>query len=663
MEFGKKDDSWMLSIYREMGYYICRREEYDRALTFFDEALTKVAVDKRTFLGRSRARSKVCDYEGAIRDIEKALEIDPDDLTVTAQRALNMYLSCEFEDALVLNYQMVPNRTKPDNFTMGVMHCNEAIENCVGLRTGHPLRDHYKIIRRIAWKKIKEVENPFAVERKRKTKKSEEGRKIIKEPVIPDIRALQAQSKSMGDELCILDSLHSFKAESDVIPPCKFPYRPKQRNTSNIENYMAEKYLDSMYLDKIFLKGLKYHPGTISPNEKGTKSIINLSKEGYKLLSYKQELLRTRRPFYFLKHQEARITGAFRKRVLAQWKKLQVAAKVQADNLLRLVKQAVHQKRTRYALEMAEKLKTYCQCINKQLLPNRDEYLQIMYKFVALAYYQMYRINDNQHESNQSKRILDWMGLPYSREPSLDSIIVQFKDVFVDWKKQIFIFEDRLRKAKSPDEMCWLYHELARYHTEIKQYELARVYCRKCVQEGTLAESMHWIINGMMMLGKLSMQQHNKNDAKTDFTNALKVARKMGDAVLERYIIKCLRVVDVVEFDDHFGAKVVEKREKQIINLLTGEGIKDEVAFLFRKMDVMPADRRMSVMPGIRVEDTKKPTLSMQKSSIMPTSKPSVEGKPPKHVLEAASKATAAEGGGESKKGVAFIELIKFHID
>ncbi|KAF5275882.1 hypothetical protein FQR65_LT04121 [Abscondita terminalis] len=110
-------------------------------------------------------------------------------------------------------------------------------------------------------------------------------------------------------------------------------------------------------------------------------------------------------------------------------------------------------------------------------------------------------------------------------------------------------------------------------------------------------------------------------DAKTDFTNALQVAREMGDAV-----IKCLRVVDVVELDDHFGAKVVEK---QIINLLTGEEIKDEVAFLFRKMDVMPADRRMSVMP------------------------------------EAASKATAAESSGESKKRCCFyrVDKVPYRLD
>lgn len=36
---------------------------------------------------------------------------------------------------------------------MGVMHCTNAIENCIGERAGRPLRDHFQIIRKLAWKK------------------------------------------------------------------------------------------------------------------------------------------------------------------------------------------------------------------------------------------------------------------------------------------------------------------------------------------------------------------------------------------------------------------------------------------------------------------------------------------------------------------------------
>lgn len=87
----------------------------------------------------------------------------------------------------------------------------------------------------------------------------------------------------------IRSSLYTHDTVEDFIPPGKpFPYKPLQRYTTNIKNYMAEKYLDSLYLDKIFLENLKNAPGVGSPNVQGTKKIIQMCKNGFKALSYKQ---------------------------------------------------------------------------------------------------------------------------------------------------------------------------------------------------------------------------------------------------------------------------------------------------------------------------------------------------------------------------------------
>lgn len=77
-------------------------------------------------MGRSIARAKAVQYQGALEDINKALELDESDLVVLAHKALNTYLSCEFEDALVQNLRRVPYRKKPDSFVMGVMHVSFA---------------------------------------------------------------------------------------------------------------------------------------------------------------------------------------------------------------------------------------------------------------------------------------------------------------------------------------------------------------------------------------------------------------------------------------------------------------------------------------------------------------------------------------------------------
>lgn len=38
--------------------------------------------------------------------------------------------------------------------------------------------------------------------------------------------------------------------------------------------------------------------------------------------------------------------------------------------------------------------------------------------------------------------------------------------------------------------------------------------------------------------------------------------------------------------------------------MMAGSNMKDEAAYLFRKMSAMPAARRMSVMPGVKLNDS-----------------------------------------------------------
>lgn len=65
-----------------------------------------------------------------------------------------------------------------------------------------------------------------------------------------------------------------------------------------------------------------------------------------------------------------------------------------------------------------------------------------------------------------------------------------------------------------------------------------------------------------------------------------------------------MQVVEKADFEDMRGPKVLEKREKQIIDMMAGTAMKDEAAFLFKQMSAMPAARRMSVMPGVRLDDS-----------------------------------------------------------
>lgn len=315
------------------------------------------------------------------------------------------------------------------------------------------MRDHYLIIRRLAWKKNFEEQKRFQPKSKYKKKKKKKvipdtRASTVKDPIVPLKSARNIQSLTSGmfpstmsyndgafEQLSIRDSIYSAKSEHNIVPPrIQFPYRPLQRYTSNIQNYMAEKYLDTLYKDKLFLKNLPKEPGVACPNEAGTEKILLLAKTGYKTVKYKQELLRARRPFYFIKYQEATSSGALKVRQEQQLNKLRVTAKKDADLIVVKMREALEEKNWRLVLELAEKLKSYCDLKSKKILPEREKYMDVLYDTVCQAHFDLKRLNKEQLEWDQEKRIYKMLGLHLSREPSTDSVIEQFKGVFIDWK-------------------------------------------------------------------------------------------------------------------------------------------------------------------------------------------------------------------------------------
>lgn len=158
LQYGKKNEIVGCdTLYREMGYYILALEQYEKSVKAFDEAIKHTPDDIRALIGRSRSRAKNCLHKGAIKDINKALELQPGNLAASADKALITYLNCDFENGLVQNTRMLSIRQKPEHFALGVMHCSNAIDTSVGEPAGKPLRDHFKIIRELAWKKNRRV--------------------------------------------------------------------------------------------------------------------------------------------------------------------------------------------------------------------------------------------------------------------------------------------------------------------------------------------------------------------------------------------------------------------------------------------------------------------------------------------------------------------------
>nr|CAH7748002.1 unnamed protein product [Callosobruchus chinensis] len=150
-----------------------------------------------------------------------------------------------------------------------------------------------------------------------------------------------------------------------------------------------------------------------------------------------------------------------------------------------------------------------------------------------------------------------------------------------------------------------------------------------------------------MLLVRINIQQHNKNDARTDLQEASTIADQLQDKNLKEYLEKCLEVVETIEFDDLFGPKMLEKREQKMLSMMSTPKMKDEFAHLFRMMSAMPASRRLTVMPGVRMDDStdRKKSRAM---SIIPGNEREDQ--------------SAVKQRIRMSKGVGFMELVQYHV-
>ncbi|KAL3266818.1 hypothetical protein HHI36_010972 [Cryptolaemus montrouzieri] len=643
--------------YRELGYYVKQREEYERSLKFFDESLKKDPDCVRTLHGRVDARAKSIKFSGALEDIQRILNVDPDNIYLRGQKALLTYLVCEFETALVQNFRNVPLRKKPDNFVMGVMHCENAIMNCISERAGKPLRDHFKLIRQIAWTKTLEKQRPYrpvALLRKKKKKSvymnlpTTQRKKIDKEDKkkekVQSNKERTRRSTSSNEGKIFSASIAMFEESSSIMDTlgshedslanfrvplgAPFPYSPLQRHTSNIENYLAERYLDKLYHDKSFLKHLPTIMGATIANQKGSDKIIQLAKRGFKNISQTQEILRARRPFYFIKYQEATTCGKLDDRKKQALKLLQDAALKQANFIMSKIENAVQDRRLRRLLESVEKFITFVESTTKKIFPTRQAYLSKMVELLCEGFYEMKKFSKNMTDEEKDTRVKIVLGLPMEKYPSTDSLATDLRDWFINWKKMTAIYKKRLFRASSPEEFAWLYHELSRFSFEMKQYELSRMYARKCITEANLCKKLKWILNAMLLIVRIDILQRNKNDAKTQVKHARKVANRMKDADMLELLERCIEAIEQSTIDDVLGIKVLEMREKNIVKLLTTQQMKDEAVLLFRRIATLPPTKRMSVMPGFTYADKSRKTSSSSDSLVSDVSKKSKKVEP-----------------------------------
>ncbi|CAB3224225.1 unnamed protein product [Arctia plantaginis] len=258
------------------------------------------------------------------------------------------------------------------------------------------------------------------------------------------------------------------------------------------------------------------------------------------------------------------------------------------------------------------------------LLPGKDKYLQELHFIVANAFLDQKRVRDSMSESDRERRAFILLGMPISRVPSRDSVLrVRPPAPPRDFKIRIRNLERSLTMSTKRSERCYVLHELARLHVETKQAMKARYYAHKCQNEAKAANLQAWLLNVLFLLARCHLLQNNRPEARAVLLEATGLARSYGFGDIAEFFETCVNVSvegEIVATTD----ACLEKRQKDLVDLMQDDDLKSAARYLFRRMSLIPAARRFSIMPGARAEDDDVPVShARRRQSIIPkTSQP-----------------------------------------
>ncbi|XP_075973214.1 outer dynein arm-docking complex subunit 4-like [Anticarsia gemmatalis] len=577
LEFEERPICNAVNVFRERGNYLQRLEQFEKAILSYNEALRWNSSDVRSLLGRSLARVKATHYAGALADAAQAAELEPENCKAMQIKALTEYEKSAFERSLVLAHRGQRLRRVPPDFAECARCAEETVRECAGKTASKVLATAVTLLSQVDMKRETIDENaPKSPTRLRRMEPQQ---------------ALQVQEISLAEK----------------------------QKAKQISRLMASKYLERMAHDKYFLTALCKDERLVSANKQGSQKLQELAHKALADIEKRQAVLRERRPMYAARASEAAARARLSAARQLQMKRTQQQHATDARRLIQTAQAFSEERDTTKCLEAAEFGMEQISRKPISLLPSKDKYLQELHDIVANAFLDQKRVRETMSESDRERRAFILLGMMVSREPSHDSVLrVRPPAPPRDAKIRVRNLERFLVTSMKRSERCYLLHELARIYVDTRKSMKARYYAHKCQVEAKAGNQRVWVLNGLFLLARCHLLQNNRPEARAALMEAAGLARTYGYSEVAEFYDTCVEVClegEIITTQD----ATVEKRRKDLVNLMQDDDLKSEALHLFKRMSLVPASRRFSVLPGSRVEDNVPASAARRRQSIIPT--------------------------------------------
>lgn len=538
-----------LTVYRERGAHLRRLEQFEKSKASYDEAYKSAPDDIRTLIGRSLVCTDAMRPVQAYADAELALKVEPHNMIARSMQARAMFTMSDFERSLVINYRGARYRRQPPYFIVGINQGIETIQDCIGINAGNVMTDFLPIIKQNEMSQVdgEDSGKPLRVSRIPKPKKKKK------------LTQMQA------------------------------------RKILTLSRVLAMKYLGPMAYDNFFLQELIHDPRLQSANSGGSRELAIYANETLRTLTERQDMLRSQRPYYSIKlseKAESKYQDKYKEAVLTKEREIGVRT---ADRLLKQLDRSLRENRIADVIAQAERMQIFLDKKTPFNLPNKDLYIERLYKAVGEGYLCQYRLSYRLSEKSNRRRIAFLMGLPVGRPKSFDSVMANYPYKFIDIKNATQKVLNTLEMCENSTQRCWLMYELARLLCTQKNYALAKFYGKRCQKEAEEINNYTWWLNGCFVLIMGDMQQGNANEVRILVEEAYPWTKKAQEPErVQAFLTKCLEMSSqAVSADER---KAIVQRERQILGVMD-EVQRIETQVLFKRMSTVPVGRRFSVLP------------------------------------------------------------------
>ncbi|XP_060826622.1 outer dynein arm-docking complex subunit 4 [Bombus pascuorum] len=592
-------------VYREWGYRLSSLERYPLAEMYFEKAIQQGQQnDLRTYVGLGKVQLNYARFRRALKTTEKCLKLaqltrcfprllsfpDPTHSHVKHMQLQTLFYIGEFEHSLVhahQGYQKYPTTF----FQHGILRGNETIEDCIGLDT-----------------------EPMALEL-----------------LSPWIRELQIYRELLIEKLKEeVDELAGIEEEQTKFK-VNYPEARAEAEFKRMQRILGHLYLGCLAHDNEFLQHLSEHPEKLeSPNKETSVLLHQVITRNYRRGIRRQNVLRMRRPLYVMMFESRRIPPGHKK-ILENEKKLRRnLIVIEADFLLHRLHEIRMRKDYITFFGMVDRVKDKFDSYSLKMFPLKEKCLNALYNMVAWTYIDTRDLSNIQSRQRKRTYLKHHLGIRVAELPR-DSDIGWLKAT--DRKETLKTYRRRLAMASEPLELAWLFHEFSKYLIDIRRYDLARFYGKKARDMGQEAGNEQWMLNSQHLFIRIEISQNYRNEAKEAALLALSSAKKLGLDFLIDFYKSAIEVIDDMDMEKLLAFDAIAARQQLILNLMPDD-MKAEVDFLWRRMDAVPANRRLSVMPGCKPVD-RKFKLPCKRITILPS--------PPRDPEKEARKALLAQ--------------------